>query len=127
MSRPNAKASTSPSTPSAPTTCKCSPGARFTEHDPEKWTSGFPKGSCFYKGPRPQLRSGHIPGNARTVEGLQRKLGPLSLWGELDLMTWRASLHFRVGEYPRGFDRCHDRFRWMDRREPEKESRMTRA
>src|SRR5438270_8368265 len=80
MSRPNAKASTSPSTPSAPTTCKCSPGARFLEHDPEKWTSGFPKGSCFYKGPRPQLRFGHIPGNALTVEGLQRKLGPLSLW-----------------------------------------------
>ena len=27
---------------------------------------------------RPQLRFGHIPGNALTVEGLQRKLEPLS-------------------------------------------------
>src|SRR3954454_912527 len=66
MSRPNAKASTSPSTPNAPTTCKGSPGARF-----------------FQEGPRPQLRFGQIPGNALTVEGLQRKLGPLSLYGSV--------------------------------------------
>src|SRR3954447_16577252 len=63
MSRPNAKAATSPRTPSAPTTCKVSPGALF-----------------FQEGPPPQLRFGHIPGNALTVEGLQRKLGPLSLF-----------------------------------------------
>ena len=30
-------------------------------------------------GSRPELRFGHIPGNAPTVEGLQRKLGPLLL------------------------------------------------
>ena len=35
-------------------------------------------------GPRPELRFGHIPGNARTVEGLQRKLGPLSFWAMAD-------------------------------------------
>src|SRR6478609_2938859 len=61
MSRPNARASTSPSTPSALTTCKSSPGGAISE-----------------KGSRPQLRFGHIPGNALTVEGLQRKLEPLS-------------------------------------------------
>ena len=55
----NAKVSTSPITASAPTTCEFSRGAILT-------------------GSRPELRFGHIPGNAPTVEGLQRKLGPLS-------------------------------------------------
>ena len=59
-SRPSVKASTSPSTPSALTICEFSRGA-------------IPQGS------HPQLRFGHIPGNALTVEGLQRKLEPLSL------------------------------------------------
>jgi ammonia channel protein AmtB len=58
-SRPSAKASTSPSTPSAPTTCEFSRGAISARS-------------------RPQLRFGHIPGNALTVEGLQRKLEPLA-------------------------------------------------
>ena len=57
----NAKASTSPSTVSAPTTCKFS-------RDAITWS-------------RPELRFGHIPGNAPTVEGLQRKLEPLSFRG----------------------------------------------
>ena len=36
------------------------------------------------RGSRPELRFGHIPGNAPTVEGLQRKLEPLSFFpGEL--------------------------------------------
>src|SRR6266568_3574822 len=60
MSRPSVKVSTSPSTPSAPTTCNSPPGARSS------------------RGSHPQLRFGHIPGNAPTVEGLQRKLEPLS-------------------------------------------------
>src|ERR1700733_9893822 len=64
MSRPSVKASTSPSTPSAPTTCNSPPGARS------------PRGS------HPQLRFGHIPGNAPTVEGLQRKLEPLSFFAD---------------------------------------------
>jgi hypothetical protein len=34
----------------------------------------------LFSGAGPQLRFGHIPGNALTVEGLQRKLGPLSFW-----------------------------------------------
>src|SRR3954468_3377166 len=63
MSRPNAKVSISPSTPSAPTTCEFSRGRDLRRS-------------------RPELRFGHIPGNAPTVEGLQRKLEPLSLWGE---------------------------------------------
>src|SRR5215813_9165277 len=60
MSRASVKASTSPSTPSAPTTCNVSSRSRSPPR------------------PRPQLRFGHIPGNAPTVEGLQRKLEPLS-------------------------------------------------
>src|SRR3982074_541399 len=110
MSRPNAKASTSPSTPSAPTICEFSRGRGLKQHDPEKWTSGFPKRSCFYKGPLPQLRFGHIPGNALTVEGLQRKLGPFSLSAhpgliapaitQVHLMIGGASLHIHSGEYP---------------------------
>jgi len=60
-SRWSAKVSTSPSTPNAPTTCNIlSRGRDLTRS-------------------RPELRFGHIPGSARTVEGLQRKLEPLSL------------------------------------------------
>src|SRR3954451_2042976 len=60
MSRASVKASTSPSTPSAPTTCKSPPGR------------GLPGGRAHNYG------LGHIPGNVPTVEGLQRKLEPLS-------------------------------------------------
>src|SRR4051795_4599971 len=60
MSRASVKASTSPSTPSAPTTCKSPPGR------------GLLGGRAHNYG------LGHIPGNVPTVEGLQRKLEPLS-------------------------------------------------
>ncbi len=56
------KASTSPSTPSAPTTCNSPPGR------------GLRGGRAHNYG------LGHIPGNVPTVEGLQRKLEPLSFW-----------------------------------------------
>src|SRR3954453_4575545 len=59
MSRASVKASTSPSTPSAPTTCKSPPGR------------GLLGGRAHNYG------LGHIPGNVADVEGLQRKLEPL--------------------------------------------------
>src|SRR3954447_25565118 len=62
MSRASVKASTSPSTPSAPTTCKSPPGR------------GLLGGRAHNYG------LGHIPGNVPAVEGLQRKLEPLSFW-----------------------------------------------
>src|ERR1700729_459065 len=62
MSKPNAKVSTLPTTASAPTTCD-PPGARAS-----------------VSARALQLRFGHIPGNAPTVEGLQRKLEPLSFF-----------------------------------------------
>src|SRR5882757_5689667 len=82
MSRPNVKASTSPSTPSAPTICKVLPGR------------GLPKRPC------PELRFGHIPGNALTVEGLQRKLEPLSFF-------WRSNFYAGNG--------CDELFRGIRR------------
>ena len=60
----SAKVSTSPITASAPTTCKFSRGAISSEV-------------------APRTTVGHIPGNALTVEGLQRKLEPLYFWPEI--------------------------------------------
>src|SRR6476660_1412256 len=72
MSRPSVKASTSPSTQSAPTTCKSPPGR------------GLPGGRAHNYG------LGHIPGNVPTVEGLQRKLEPLSFCLLLSCATKKA-------------------------------------